>query len=97
MPHMRKQDVPVFQAAAQQYGRWIVVRKTNPNWGTTYTLDGNPKSIHYGCLRCDGRYHADDDLCDVVDAADLKKDERQRQDFLGQVHFVVCRITLCGF
>jgi hypothetical protein len=59
----------------------------SPLLGSVYTVDSDPKSKHYGCLKLGGSYiHADYDLYDIVDKAQPQRNLASVETLLGQPH-----------
>jgi hypothetical protein len=58
-----------------------------PLLGNIYTLDSDPKSKHYGCLKLGGAYiHADYDLYDIIDITQPHRNLAAVEMLLGQPH-----------
>ena len=59
----------------------------NPRLGTTYKVDADLKSKHYGALKLHESYiHADYDLCDIVDITQPHRNLAAVETLLGQTH-----------
>jgi hypothetical protein len=55
--------------------------------GTTYQVDMDTKSKHYGCLKLQGSYiHGDYDLYDIVDISQPHRNLAAVESLLGQPH-----------
>lgn len=58
-----------------------------PLLGRVYTVDADPKSKHYGCLKCEGKYiHGDYDLYDIIDVTQAHRNLALVETLLGQPH-----------
>jgi len=54
---------------------------------SVYTVDSNPNSKHYGCMRLQGSYiHGDYDLYDIIDIAQPHRNLASVETLLGQPH-----------
>jgi len=73
---------PEKLAKAKQF--WSAM---GPLPNTVYTVDSDPKSKHYGCLRLQGSYiHGDYDLYDIIDVAQPPRNLASVETLLGQPH-----------
>jgi hypothetical protein len=58
-----------------------------PTLGTTYKVDLDPKSKHYGCLKFQGSYiHGDYDLYDIIDITQPHRNLGAVETLHGQPH-----------
>jgi hypothetical protein len=61
--------------------------KMQPLPGSIYTVDKNPNSRHYGCLKLQGSYiHGDYDLYDIIDVTQPHRNLAAVDTLLGQPH-----------
>ncbi len=55
--------------------------------GTSYSVDGNIKSRHYGCVMLSGKYiYSDYDLWDIIDPANPRRNFGVVEELHGQTH-----------
>ena len=82
---------PLLQPTAFPGGK---LPKAESSWkamgaliGTTYKIDENKESKHYGCLQLNGSYiHGDYDLYDIIDITQAHRNLAAVETLLGQPH-----------
>jgi hypothetical protein len=69
-------------------------KEMKPLVGTTYKVDLNKQSRHYGCLTFNGSYiHGDYDLYDVIDVVHARRNLALVETLLGQPHLRGYKVT----